>query len=142
MSRSWDRWYLQPKIKVGDRLIVTLKRWWRHKEDPKENINDAEGDDNEDIEEFLGRGELRISVKPVSGWDFQVLTMYRDGSSPAHDTYQVDLIIRPCWFLDGVYCQLHYFNGYGESLIDYNQRVKKVGIGFAAGNPFASMFPR
>ena len=37
----------------------------------------------------------------------------------------------PLWKYPYLKGYIQYFSGYGESLIDYNQHVNKVGIGFA-----------
>ena len=147
-SRSWNRVYLHPKLKFEGQLSLALKLWHRIEEDEKAGEDDPDGDDNPDIEKYLGHGELRLATSAGNG-NYQFLSMIRKGRWDPHGTIQLDFLLNPDWLKDagrwfskGMYIQLHYFNGFGESLIDYDRRVKKVGIGFAAGNPFASMFPR
>ena len=75
----------------------------------------------------------------VSGVEREVLPLGIKGRRDDSGTIQLDFIFKPSLLNPGVYFHVHYFNGFGESLIDYNNRVKKAGIGFTLGNPFASL---
>lgn len=146
-SRSWNRLYVQPKLGLDGKLLATLKLWDRLNESPKEGENDPNGDDNPDIEEYLGKFELQVFVRLDDEANYELLSLIRKGSRRGSGTYQFDLLFNPSWFAGspwfsaGVYMQLHYFNGYGESLIDYNEKVKKVGLGFTIGDPLVGLMP-
>ena len=118
-SRSWNRSYLQPYF-VSGRVFTSFKIWNRWNEDP-------EKDDNPDLEEFLGVMEVRANF--VLSERFRLNTFFRPSRhSRKYATFQLDILFN--WLLGpGVFWQLHHFNGYGESLIDYDQRVKRLGFG-------------
>tara|TARA_R110002096_G_scaffold337038_4_gene530377 strand:+ start:74 stop:1129 length:1056 start_codon:yes stop_codon:yes gene_type:complete len=124
LSRSWNRLYANFVIEKED-FVFSLKPWWRIPEDEKTDPLDPTGDDNPDIEKFMGH--------------FEFTTLYRSGR------HEVGLMLRnnlrtnnkgavqldwtfPMWRDVRGYAQ--YFNGYGESLIDYNARTERFGIGF------------
>ena len=87
---------------------------------------DPSGDDNPDIQDFYGRFEFGYGRKIGA---FKMLALWRnnldfndnrgsiqlDVTYPMSDRY--DLLIQ-------------YFNGYGDSLIDYNRSQERIGIGF------------
>ncbi|MCH8076476.1 MAG: phospholipase A [SAR324 cluster bacterium] len=137
-SRSWNRIYAHPRMRFSNGLLIALKIWNRLDESAKPTSQDPAGDDNPDIEKFLGSGELRLywRLRPA----YALLTMFRKGSRDRHGTVQLDFLI-PSPFGRKVFFQVQYFNGFGESLIDYNHRVRKIGIGFAMGNPVTGMMP-
>ena len=121
LSRSWNRIYAN-FIAERNGLVMSFKPWYRIKED-------SEDDDNEDITDFLGHYELRAGYK----YKEHVFTaMSRNNLESGFEKGAVEL----SWsFPLGNYPYLkgyvQYFNGYGESLIDYNQHVNRVGVGFA-----------
>lgn len=141
-SRSWNRVYVQPKLKFGKDFVTSLKLWYRLEEDAKLDDNDPGGDDNPDIQQYLGYLEWRTAWVLRGKDDIQLLSMIRDGRISGTGTIQLDLLIRPYGSSRDIFIQFHFFKGYGESLIDYNREVTKVGIGFAAGNPFDTAFPK
>lgn len=123
LSRSWNRIYANLTWETGN-YVFNFKPWYRIREDKKDNPLDPEGDDNPDIEQYLGH--------------FEFSTVYRN------DNHEITMLIRnnlrsenrgaiqldwtfPIW--RGLKGHAQYFNGYGESLIDYNQQVERIGFG-------------
>jgi phospholipase A1 len=131
LSRSWSRAYLWPRYQVNESFEAQLKLWYRFPEKRKRDALDAVGDDNPDIEDYLGYGELYLLAGEPAGHHAQL--MVRKGVRDESGTYEINGFFR---LTDpstggGVSLMLQYFSGYGESLIDYNHRVQKVGLGVA-----------
>jgi len=124
-SRSWNRSYVEFIIEKT-RSYITLKTWYRWKEDTKINPDDFRGDDNPDIEDFLGHGELKFFH---SGESTNYSLTYRDSSKGSgRGTYQLDWT-KPVLDKRGLRLYVQYFSGYGETLIDYNIKRERLGIG-------------
>jgi phospholipase A1 len=113
-SRSWNRAYVN-FIFERDNFLVGVKPWYRIPED---------NDDNPDIDDFLGRYELRGIYKRENQTFSLMLRNLFDGEN--RDTMQLDwsFPIHGRWR-----GYLQYFNGYGESLIDYNAESHRLGFG-------------
>ena len=123
-SRSWNRIYAQGGWEnddfFGNTLVVMPRVWWRVHEN-------AQDDDNPDITHYLGYGDLnlRYLVHRSDNKDtiFDMLIRRRSA--------QFDLSV-PVVGSSDLSFHLQYFTGYGESLIDYNQKHNTTGIGFSA----------
>jgi phospholipase A1 len=116
-SRSWNRAYAQFLLDRG-RFLLSLKPWYRFKEG-------AADDDNPDINKYLGPGEVRMFYE----WKKYVAGLMLRCNFRPDDLYgavQLEGSFPLTRKLKG-YAQ--YFYGYGESLIDYNVRTNRIGIG-------------
>lgn len=125
-SRSWNRIYLDISFE-RDNLVLNLKPWFRIPESDKQSINDPDGDDNPNIEKYLGYGEISADYK----WGNQLVSvMLRNNLRARHNkgAIQIDWTFPLTRRLKGY---IQYFNGYGESLIDYNASVNRLGLGIA-----------
>ena len=114
LSRSWDRVVGQLKMRQDD-ISLGLRLWQRIDSTPGD-------DDNPDIVDYMGRGEL------FAGYDVgrhRLGLMLRNPFE--HEGLQLDWTYL---FSKKAGLYLQYFNGYGESLLDYNHRVNRLGIGF------------
>ena len=121
-SRSWNRVYAQFGVEhdhiAGGKLAILVRPWLRLHEP-------ADKDDNPDITDFLGHGDLTVL------WKHGEQTLTFTGRINAHTgkgAAQVE------WSMPAIppfrfYVQA--FTGYGESLIDYNFRQTVIGAGFA-----------
>ena len=103
-----------------DNLALSIKPWWRIPENEKD-------DDNPDIDDFLGYGELRADYKWGNN-TFGVMTRNMIESSFEKGTVELTWSF-PLWHYDYFRGYLYYYNGYGESLIDYDQQSNTIGIG-------------
>ena len=121
LSRSWNRLYANFILERND-LVLSIKPWaWIAK--------DRATNDNPDIEDFMGHGEVRGAWQR-NGHVFSV--MLRNWLESGFDYGAAEL----SWsfpvfdypFLKGY---LQYFYGYGESLIDYNNKVNRIGLGIS-----------
>jgi phospholipase A1 len=124
LSRSWNRIYLNLFMEKGD-LVISLKPWYRIPEEKKKYVGDPSGDDNPDIGKYMGHGEL--------GFLF------------SHGRHTLTLLIRNNFREDNkgavgigwsyplsskIKGYLRVFDGFGESLIDYDHRTTRIGLGF------------
>lgn len=128
LSRSWNRVFLGIGFQK-DRWAMYLQPWYRLPEDKKEDDGDPttpiepRGDDNPDIEDFLGHYEF-LSV--YNAEDFELTNTIRHNFQTGKGSVELGVSF-PLWGRLKGFVQYH--NGYGESLIDYNHRVQRIGIG-------------
>ncbi|PHS19108.1 MAG: phospholipase [Kangiella sp.] len=123
LSRSWNRLYAQFVFEKDD-WVVVFKPWYRLPEKDKVEPNQADGDDNPDIHKYMGYFELTT----VYQWKSQTLsTLFRNNlQSDNKGAIQIDWSFPMGKRFKGY---VQYFNGYGESLIDYDQHIQRLGIG-------------
>jgi len=115
LSRSWNRAYAQFGLQRGN-LSLFVRPWLR--------INESAGtDDNPDITDFMGHGDL-LAVYQRGSNEFSALTRYSGVGNRA--TVQLDWHFPLIGALKG-YVQV--FSGYGETLVDYNIHQNTIGVG-------------
>ncbi len=119
LSRSWNRVYGWFTVERGN-LALSVKPWLRIQEN-------SEDDNNPDITDYLGHYELSGSYK----WQEHVFSvMSRNNLESGFKRGAVEVSWSfpiPKWpYLKGY---VQYFGGYGESLIDYNNYVNRIGVG-------------
>ena len=118
LSRSWNRIVAELAFDRDD-WTLSLRPWWRIKED-------AQDADNPGIENYIGRAEVMLTRR----WHDHVLTLQLRhslrGGERSRGSAQLDWAFPVRGNLKGY---LQWFSGYGESLIDYNFRQTKLGIG-------------
>ena len=116
-SRSWNRAYVQGDLVYGD-LTISPRVW----------SVIGEKNDNKEILNYIGHGDLRLSYK-LNDQIFSLmlrnnLHFDKTNKGAAEISYMFPI------FSSGVYGYLQYFTGYGESLIDYDRHTDKIGLGF------------
>ena len=117
LSRSWNRLYLNFILDRGD-FVLSFKPWYRIEED-------RDDDDNPGINRYLGYGELKLGYK----WDHHLFSiMLRNNLRQENNkgAVQFDWTFPLTSHLKGY---VQYFNGYGESLIDYDASSNRLGFG-------------
>lgn len=129
LSRSWNRIYLGLLLE-GDRFYAQLKPWYRIPEPVKTDPESPRGDDNPDIQDFFGYGELSL------GWRGDFLSAFGQvHGNPVTGKGAISVSVSFPLFqrFRGV---VHYFNGYGDSLIDYDNFQQRLGLGILLSNLF------
>lgn len=124
LSRSWNRLYANFIWEKGD-YVFSFKPWYRLPESKKKEPGDPRGDDNPDIEDYMGNFEF-TTVYKRENQEFSVM-LRNNLSSDNKGAIQFEWTFP---LLKNVRGYAQYFNGYGESLIDYNARIERIGIGF------------
>lgn len=125
-SRSWNRLYITP-FQAKGRNLRYIKFWYRLPEDRKDDAMDPKGDDNPDIYRFMGYAEAHVK-RQLGGGSLGDL-MVRGNPSTGKGAISLNYT----WpSNDGyMFYMLRLFHGYGESLIDYNRSITRIGFGFA-----------
>lgn len=99
-------------------------------------IGASEGDDNPDISDYLGYGEISGAFKV----NCNTLSFMLRNNLDFHDNKGA---LKLGWAFkipgiesDNLKGYVQYFTGYGESLIDYNAAVNRIGIGIMLADWF------
>ena len=119
-SRGWDRAIASTSIEFTNDLVLGLRAWY---------VIDSQEENNPDIEKYMGHGDIGLGWVPNRN---TFTLMYRPASRG--DAVQLTWSYPITKYLR-LYAQ--YWNGYGESLIDYDVRTKRIGLGIALSDVIA-----
>ncbi len=115
LSRSWNR--IMGRLYLDyDSIAVGLRAWYRIPED-------EDNDDNPGMYRYYGYGDVMVAYAPNKNTFTAMLRPgTEEGGFELTWSYPLTKVFR-------AYAQ--YWNGYGESLIDYDARIERFGIGIA-----------
>jgi len=119
LSRSWNRVVANFGFEK-EPLSFLLKTWVRIPESDEE-------DDNPDIRRYLGHGELWIYYaykKHRLGLMFRNNLNFETNRGALQAEWSFPI------FFENIAGYVQYYYGYGESLLDYNHQINRIGIGF------------
>ncbi|MBN2514974.1 MAG: phospholipase A [Deltaproteobacteria bacterium] len=116
-SRSWNRIVGNLGLERGDTTLI-LKTWYRIPDS-------AEKDNNPDIDDYLGYGEI-WGYYVWNGHRFGVMLRNNLKFNDNRGAVQLEWSI-PISEKVGFYIQ--YFNGYGESMLDYYDNANRISLG-------------
>ena len=128
LSRSWNRVYLMAGMELGQRWRVQARVWQR--------INESSGsDDNPDISDRLGRGELSAfwNYDPENTFGMSVRHPLRKNSHGGSAKLEWLQTLGKGFAGGKSNLRLHtqLFSGYGDSMIDYNRRRTVFSVGLS-----------
>jgi phospholipase A1 len=118
LSRSWNRAVANFGFE-RDNLVLILETWYRFP-------GSAGKDNNPDIENYLGYGELWAYYFWKSN-RFGIMARNNFNSTTNRGAVQLEWSFPLVERMSGY---IQYFNGYGESMLDYNHNINRIGIGF------------
>lgn len=127
-SRSWDRYYAQAQISVGDRVNagINLKGFGFY----------YIGEHNEDIKDYIGHYEAKIFIK-LTGTGKDEITdreevYIRGGSGSVLEKgwLEAGFKIRTFFARFKPYIFVQIWHGYAESLLIYNEKETYIRAGF------------
>ena len=125
LSRSWNQLYAAPYFH-GQNWLAYVKLRYRMPEDDKETPLSALGDDNPDINEFLGYSDLNLTYLFPNQNQLQFVMRGFVGADRGNLSLTYSL---PIPHTDDGFLMLRIFHGHGDSLLDYNRSITRYGIG-------------
>ncbi|ASK35292.1 phospholipase [Alcanivorax sp. N3-2A] len=122
-SRSWNRLFVRHVSRIGP-YYVSLMPWYRIPEQDKDDPMDARGDDNPDIEKYMGHFELELARAFGNHVvELKVRNNLRSENKGAGEVnYSFPLNKR----FKGL---VQVFTGYGDSLINYDDYETRFSVG-------------
>ncbi|HBT97074.1 MAG TPA: phospholipase [Desulfobulbaceae bacterium] len=121
LSRSWNRIFAGIVLEKGNFSLIP-RAWFRLQEDRAD-------DDNPDISDYLGHGELTLAWRHYNN-TFTAMLRNNLDSGFSRGAWQLGWSF-PLLSFPYFRGYIQYFGGYGESLIDYDRYVSRIGIGMS-----------
>ncbi|WP_245791885.1 phospholipase A [Modicisalibacter ilicicola] len=125
LSRSWNRLYADLLFQRGD-WAISIAPHWRIPED-------EEDDDNPRLENYIGYGD--ITLVHTFG-DQEVSLMVRGNPGKHHYGARLDYTFPLVGKIRG---HVQYYDGYGESLVDHDEDIQRLGLGFSLNTYLAGI---
>jgi phospholipase A1 len=123
-SRGWNRIYLLGGWEWNDLTSIMVRAWQRI---PENSLKD----DNPDIIDYLGRGDISIRWEPKDKSQAVAMLLRNNLRETNNRGYvQIDWAT-PVRFGSAARMHIQMSSGYGESLIDYNHRQNTIGLGMS-----------
>ena len=123
LSRSWNRIMIN-SVFEGDNFSFSINPWYRLPEDKARYPGDPNGDDNPDITDYMGNFQFTGAYRHKKNiFSVELRNNLKSDSRGAVElawTFPISSTMRG---------YLNYFDGYGHSLIDYNDKQQVVGLG-------------
>jgi phospholipase A1 len=137
LSRSWNRLFAEVGFeKVFDKerkegrneFNLFVKSWYRL---PENSLDD----DNPDIAKYMGYGEI-LGVYYWQKCRFGLMLRNNLQANDNKGALQLDVNLPFPKFItsDRISFYIQYFNGYGESLLDYNSSSNRISAGIMITN--------
>jgi phospholipase A1/A2 len=131
LSRSWNRLYLMGAAEktLGPESSLRLQgRIWSR-------LRDGDGagkDDNPGIENYVGRAEINGSWQ-INKANTLGITLRHSLRSQARGSTRIDWLMAPTASPNytGLRYHVQLFSGYGDSLLDYNNRRNVLSVGLS-----------
>ena len=120
LSRSWNRIVGMALFERGN-YALWARAWYRIPEDSAD-------DNNPDVEKYVGSGEL-LSAYKWRQYTFALNVRNNFQFNKNRGSVQLDWSFPLVGPMKGY---VQYFNGYGETLIDYNHTTNRIGLGIMA----------
>ncbi|MGP5212592.1 phospholipase A [Psychrobacter immobilis] len=117
LSRSWNRAYLMAGAEWG-KLSIVPRLWARV------NSESSSSEDNPDIEDYMGYGDIKFLYDLPDQQSLSGTLRYNPSTNKG--AAQVDYIYPLSENVNGF---VQVFQGYGESIIDYNHENTSIGFG-------------
>ncbi|PAV24786.1 phospholipase [Tamilnaduibacter salinus] len=117
-SRSWNR--IKGQIIYSlDRWLFAIEPWYRIPESDKD-------DDNPDISDYMGYANYWAIYKVSDDRTLSIKLLNNLSTDDNRTSVQLNYSFPIGDTLKGY---VQYYNGFGESLVDYNRRVHRIGVG-------------
>jgi phospholipase A1/A2 len=127
LSRSWNRVYLMAGAEHGQDFMLQGRLWRRIPEN-------ATADDNPGISNYIGRAELAATWN-VNASNTLALTLRHSLRSVDKGSARLEWLMpvdsKSPSPLGNLRFHVQLFNGYGDSLLDYNHRRTVLGMGLS-----------
>jgi len=125
-SREWNRGYLKSEFSLSDDLKLDVKLWNVAKDDGNKAVTKEDGSITKTkMEDFLGNFEIGIRQKFTDHISWQVAVT--KGRETNRYNFQTDFILSFRHFNPEIF--LTVYDGYGESLLTYDQKTFSARIG-------------
>jgi phospholipase A1/A2 len=125
ISRSWNLFYISPYY-YQSKFLLYLKFRYRVPEEKKKYEGSAVGDDNPDITDYLGYNDLHLFWRLYR--DHQLHLTLRGNLNTGKGCVSLNYsFLLPTGKVS--YLNIRIFHGYGESLVDYNRSITRIGAG-------------